>query len=46
MGNEWAKLASHGAEVFYLPPKRFLAYLTEDTTQLTKLIKSANIAGE
>jgi len=41
-----AKLASQGAEVFYLPPKRFLAYLADDSARLTKLIKSANIAGE
>jgi len=40
------KLAAQGAEVFYLPPKRFLAYLTEDAARLTKLIKSANIASE
>src|SRR5262245_267309 len=40
------KLTAQGAEVFYLPPKRFLAYLTEDAARLTKLIKSANIAGE
>ena len=41
-----AKLASQGAEVFYLPPKRFVAYLADDAARLTKLIKSANIAGE
>jgi hypothetical protein len=46
MGNAWAKLASQGAEVFHLPPKRSLAYFTEDAARLTKLIKSANIAGE
>jgi tripartite-type tricarboxylate transporter receptor subunit TctC len=41
-----SKLASQGAEVFYLPPKRFVAYLAEDAARLTKLIKSANIASE
>jgi tripartite-type tricarboxylate transporter receptor subunit TctC len=41
-----AKLASQGAEVFYLPPKRFAAYLADDAARLTKLIKSAHITGE
>jgi tripartite-type tricarboxylate transporter receptor subunit TctC len=41
-----ARLAAQGAEVFYLPPKRFVAYLGEDAARLTTLIKSAHIAGE
>jgi tripartite-type tricarboxylate transporter receptor subunit TctC len=41
-----AKLASQGAEVFYLPPKEFVSYLADDATRLTKLMKSANIVGE
>jgi tripartite-type tricarboxylate transporter receptor subunit TctC len=40
------KLASQGAEVFYLPPKAFVAYLADDATRLTRLMKSANIVGE
>ncbi len=41
-----AKLAMQGAEVFYLPPKQFVNYLTEDATRLKQLIKTANITGE
>lgn len=41
-----AKLASQGAEVFYLPPKQFVAYLADDANRLRQLIKSANITGE
>jgi tripartite-type tricarboxylate transporter receptor subunit TctC len=41
-----AKLASQGAEVFYLPPKQFLAYLADDANRLRQLIKTANITGE
>ena len=41
-----AKLAAQGAEVFYLPPKQFAAYLADDAARLTKLMKSANIVGE
>ena len=41
-----AKLASQGAEVFYLPPKQFVAYLADDANRLRQLIKTANITGE
>jgi tripartite-type tricarboxylate transporter receptor subunit TctC len=41
-----AKLASQGAEVFFLPPKEFVAYLADDSARLIKLMKSANIVGE
>jgi tripartite-type tricarboxylate transporter receptor subunit TctC len=41
-----AKLASQGAEVFYLPPKQFVAYLATDGDRLRQLIKVANITGE
>jgi tripartite-type tricarboxylate transporter receptor subunit TctC len=41
-----AKLATQGAEVFYLPPKQFVAYLADDANRLKQLIKTANITGE
>lgn len=41
-----AKLASQGAEVFFLPPKEFVAYLADDSARLIRLMKSANIVGE
>ncbi len=41
-----AKLATQGAEVFYLPRKQFMAYLTDDANRLKQLIKAANITGE
>ena len=41
-----AKLASQGAEVFYLPPKQFMTYLADDADRLRQLIKTANITGE
>jgi tripartite-type tricarboxylate transporter receptor subunit TctC len=41
-----AKLASQGAEVFYLPPKQFVAYLADDASRLRQLVKTANITGE
>jgi tripartite-type tricarboxylate transporter receptor subunit TctC len=41
-----AKLASQGVEVFFLPPKEFVAYLADDSARLIKLMKSANIVGE
>ena len=41
-----ASLAKQGAEVFLLPPKEFLAYVEQDSSRLTSLIKTANIKGE
>jgi tripartite-type tricarboxylate transporter receptor subunit TctC len=41
-----AKLATQGAEVFYLPRKQFVAYLADDANRLRQLIKTANITGE
>jgi tripartite-type tricarboxylate transporter receptor subunit TctC len=41
-----AKLASQGAEVFFLPPKEFIAYLADGSARLIKLMKSANIVSE
>ena len=37
---------AQGAEVFYLPPKQFVAYLADDANRLRQLIKTANITGE
>jgi tripartite-type tricarboxylate transporter receptor subunit TctC len=40
------KLATQGAEVFYLPRKQLMAYLADDANRLRQLIKTANITGE
>ena len=41
-----AKLAAQGVETFYLGPKDFMAYLSDDAKRMSDLIKSANIKAE
>jgi tripartite-type tricarboxylate transporter receptor subunit TctC len=41
-----ASLAKQGTEVFLLPPKEFRAYVEQDASRMTTLIKVAHIIGE